>query len=82
MRIVRCIALEFLDEATSARDRICSYPCERLVRLAVCVVDVKIRRGEKATEYIVLPTLYEMQTENFDGNIYRIDKLYILQRWG
>ena len=55
MRIVRGIALEFLEEATSARDRICSFPCERLVRLAVCVVDAKIRRGKKATELIVLP---------------------------
>ena len=26
--------------------------------------------------------LYKMQTENFEGNVYRIDKLHILQRWG
>ena len=55
MRIVRGVTLEFLEEARSARDRICSFPCERLVRLAVCVVDAKIRRGKKATELIVLP---------------------------
>jgi len=55
MRIARGIALEFLEEATSARDRICSAPCERLVRSSVCVVDAKLRRGKKATELIVLP---------------------------
>ena len=56
MRIVRGVALEFVEEATSGRDRICSFPCERLVRLALCVVDAKIRRGKKATtELIVLP---------------------------
>lgn len=49
MRIVRGIALEFLEEATSARDRICSAPCERLVRSASCVVDARLRRGKKAT---------------------------------
>ena len=56
MRILRGVALEFLEEATSVRDsRICSFPCERLVRLPVCVVAAKIRRGKKATELIVLP---------------------------
>ena len=55
MRIVRGVALEFVEEATSGRDRICSFPCERLVRLVACVVDAKIRRGKKATELIVLP---------------------------
>ena len=54
-RIVRGVALEFVEEATSGRDRICSFPCERLVRLVACVVDAKIRRGKKATELIVLP---------------------------
>ena len=56
MIIVRGVALECLGEATSARDRICSFPCaERLVPLVVCVVAAKIRRGKKATELIVLP---------------------------
>ena len=26
--------------------------------------------------------LHEMETENFEGNIYIIDKLHIVQRWG
>jgi len=55
LRIARGIALEFLEEATSARDRICSAPCERLVRSAVCVVDARLRRGKKATELVVVP---------------------------
>ena len=55
MRIVRGIALEFLEEATSARDRICSAPCERLVRSAVCIVDAQLRRGKKAADLVVLP---------------------------
>mmetsp|Transcript_12027 Transcript_12027/g.17077 ORF Transcript_12027/g.17077 Transcript_12027/m.17077 type:complete len:1133 (+) Transcript_12027:3-3401(+) len=55
MRIVRGIALEFLEEATSARDRICSAPCERLVRSAQCVVDAKLKRGKKATDLVVQP---------------------------
>ena len=55
MRIVRGIALEFLEEATSARDRICSAPCERLVRSASCVVDARLRRGKKPTDLLVDP---------------------------
>lgn len=55
LRIVRGIALEFLEEATSARDRICSAPCERLVRSASCVVDASLRRGKKATDLVVQP---------------------------
>lgn len=55
LRIVRGISLEFLEEATSARDRICSAPCERLVRSGVCVVDARLKRGKKATELIVMP---------------------------
>eukprot|EP00804_Cyclotella_cryptica_P015800 CCRYP_006321-RD/>CCRYP_006321-RD protein AED:0.23 eAED:0.23 QI:746/1/1/1/1/1/7/622/1091 len=55
MRIVRGIALEFLEEATSARDRICSAPCERLVRSAQCVVDARLRRGKKPTDLVVQP---------------------------
>ena len=56
LRILRGVTLEFLEEATSVRDRICyHFPCERLVRLPVCVVAAKIRRGKKATELIVLP---------------------------
>jgi hypothetical protein len=55
MRIVRGIALEFLEEATSARDRICSAPCERLVRSAQCVVDAQIKRGKKPTDLVVEP---------------------------
>jgi hypothetical protein len=41
LRIARGIALEFLEEATAARDRICSSPCERLVRSALCVVSAR-----------------------------------------
>ena len=44
-----------LEEATSARDRIYSAPCERLVRSAVCVVDAKLRRRKKASELVVVP---------------------------
>lgn len=55
LRIVRGIALEFLEEATSARDRICSASCERLVRSAVCIVDARLKRGKKPTELIVVP---------------------------
>jgi regulator of nonsense transcripts 1 len=55
MRIVRGIALEFLEEATSARDRICSAHCERLVRTGQCVVDAQLRKGRKDTEILVLP---------------------------
>jgi hypothetical protein len=54
-RIVRGIALEFLEEATSARDRICSASCERLVRSAVCIVDARLKRGKKPSELIVMP---------------------------
>jgi len=53
LRIVRGISLEFLEEVTSARDRICSAPCERLVRSAVCVVDARLKRGKKPTELVV-----------------------------
>ena len=55
LRIVRGIALEFLEEATSARDRICSAPCERLVRSAQCVVDARLLRGRRAADLIVRP---------------------------
>ena len=55
LRIVRGIALEFLEEATSARDRICSAPCERLVRTGQCVVDAKLRKGRRETEIQVQP---------------------------
>ena len=55
MRIVRGIALEFLEEVINARDRICSAPCERLVRSAVCVVDARLRRGKKAADLVVMP---------------------------
>ena len=54
LRIVRGISLEFLEEVMSARDRICSAPCERLVRAAVCVVDVRLKRGKKPTELLVV----------------------------
>lgn len=53
LRIVRGISLEFLEEVMSARDRMCSAPCERLVRAAVCVVDARLKRGKKPTELIV-----------------------------
>jgi hypothetical protein len=55
LRIVRGISLEFLEEATSARDRICSSPCERLVRTSLCVVDARLERGKKPTEIVVHP---------------------------
>ena len=55
LRIVRGIALEFLEEATSARDRICSAHCERLVRTGQCVVDAGLRRGRRETEILVNP---------------------------
>ncbi|CAB9519056.1 polymerase alpha-associated DNA helicase A [Seminavis robusta] len=55
LRVVRGISLEFLEEATSARDRICSAPCERLVRSGVCVVDARLKRGKKPTELVVMP---------------------------
>lgn len=55
LRIVRGIALEFLEEATSARDRICSSSCERLVRGGLCVVDARIERGKKASDLVVVP---------------------------
>lgn len=55
LRIVRGISLEFLEEVMSARDRICSAPCERLVRAATCVVDVRLKRGKKPTELLVVP---------------------------
>lgn len=55
LRIVRGIALEFLEEATSARDRICSSPCERLVRSALCVVNARLKRGKKPGELVVEP---------------------------
>jgi len=139
MRILRGIALEFLEEATSSRDRICSTPCDRLVRSSLCVVDASIRRGKKPTDLVVTPghqlgvfvpdtmenrgiqagdavgilpyaspypmsaesldrslieatvtgmnpmilrlqdknnaSIYEMLTEDYEGNVYRIDKL-------
>jgi hypothetical protein len=55
LRIVRGIALEFLEEATSARDRICSAPCERLIRAALCVVDAQFKRGRRVGELITSP---------------------------
>lgn len=55
LRIVRGIALEFLEEASSARERICSASCERLVRSALCVVSARLVRGKKATELVVQP---------------------------
>lgn len=55
LRIVRAIALEFLEEATTARDRICSSPCERLVRQGLCVVNVKLERGKKPADLVVKP---------------------------
>jgi len=55
LRIVRGISLEFLEEVMSARDRICSAPCERLVRSAVCVVAVRLKRGKKPNEMVVQP---------------------------
>jgi len=55
LRIVRGIALEFLEEATSARDRICSAHCERLVRTGQCVVDAQLRKGRRETEILVNP---------------------------
>ena len=55
LRIVRGIALEFLEEATSARDRICSSSCERLVRGGLCVVDARLERGKKPTDLLVVP---------------------------
>jgi hypothetical protein len=55
LRIVRGIALEFLEEATSARDRICSSSCERLVRGGLCVVDARLERGKKASDLLVVP---------------------------
>jgi hypothetical protein len=55
LRIVRGISLEFLEEVMSARDRICSAPCERLVRSAVCVVAARLKRGKKPNEMVVQP---------------------------
>jgi hypothetical protein len=55
MRIVRGIALEFLEEVTSARDRICTQHCERLVRSQLCVVNAKIQKGRKGNELVVIP---------------------------
>lgn len=55
LRIVRGISLEFLEEVMSARDRICSAPCERLVRSAVCVVAARLKRGKKPSELMVQP---------------------------
>jgi len=55
LRIVRGISLEFLEEVMSARDRICSAPCERLVRSAVCVVDARLKRGKKPSDLFVVP---------------------------
>ncbi|KAG7371098.1 superfamily I DNA/RNA helicase [Nitzschia inconspicua] len=55
LRIVRGISLEFLEEVMSARDRICSAPCERLVRSAVCVVAARLKRGKKPTDLVVHP---------------------------
>lgn len=55
LRIIRGIALEFLEEATSARDRICSAPCERLVRAGLCIVDARLKRGKKPADLIVVP---------------------------
>jgi len=55
LRIVRGISLEFLEEATAARDRICSVPCERLVRSVQCVVDASLKRGKKPSDLVVIP---------------------------
>jgi hypothetical protein len=55
LRIVRGISLEFLEEVLSARDRICSAPCDRLVRSALCVVNARLKRGKKPTELVVQP---------------------------
>jgi hypothetical protein len=55
LRIVRGISLEFLEEAMAARDRICSSPCERLVRAGLCIVDARLERGKKASEIVVFP---------------------------
>ena len=55
LRIVRGISLEFLEEATSARDRICSSPCERLVRAGLCVVNAHLKRGKKPADLLVVP---------------------------
>jgi hypothetical protein len=55
LRIARGISLEFLEDVMSARDRICSAPCERLVRSAVCVVDARLKRGKKPTDLVVVP---------------------------
>lgn len=52
LRIVRGISLEFLEEATSARDRICNAPCERLIRAALCVVDAQFKRGRRVGELV------------------------------
>lgn len=55
LRVVRAIALEFLEEATTARDRICSSSCERLVRQGLCIVNVKLERGKKPADLVVKP---------------------------
>lgn len=55
LRIARGISLEFLEDVMSARDRICSAPCERLVRSAVCVVDARLKRGKKPADLVVVP---------------------------
>lgn len=55
LRVVRGIALEFLEEAMSARDRICSSACERLVRGGLCVVNAHFKRGKKQGELLVVP---------------------------
>jgi regulator of nonsense transcripts 1 len=55
LRIIRGISLEFLEEVISARDRICSAPCERLVRSAVCVVAARLKRGKKPADLVVHP---------------------------
>ena len=44
-----------MEEATSARDRICSAHCERLVRTGQCVVDAQLVRGRRDTELVVKP---------------------------
>ena len=54
-RVVRGIFVDFLEETTNARVRIYSALCGILARIAVCVVDTKLRRGMKASELFVVP---------------------------
>ena len=62
LRIVKSIALEFLEYAITARHRICTWPCEQLVHEELCVVNVKFepyqRKGgknSKLAELVVIP---------------------------